>query len=101
MATACGRVRGTIEQRLDGLEREIDDIRKQADERERQKLGRITEMRYTLWKKSHERQDAHADIIKRLNDVAVCGLHLEVVGLSWLVFATVATCIPDEIAAWF
>lgn len=100
VATAYSRVGGTVDQRLDGLEREIDAIRKQADERESQMVRRIDEVRSALWQESQARKDAHAEITKRLDDFAVGGLHLEVIGLWWLLVATLATCIPEEIAKW-
>jgi hypothetical protein len=34
----------------------------------------------------------------RLEELAVGGLHLEWVGLSWLVLGVLGTSIPDEIA---
>ncbi len=100
-AIAYSRVGGTIEQRLDGLEWEIDDIRKQADERERKVERRFEDLRATLSTETQHRKDAHAEITERLDNLAVGGLYLEVIGLWWLVFATMATCIPEEIAALF
>jgi uncharacterized protein YeaO (DUF488 family) len=97
---AYGRVGGTIEQRLDGLEREIDALRKEAQERENKFEDHLSEVRAELSQEKQERAKAHADIESKLENVAVGGLHLDVIGLWWLILATIATSVPDELA-WF
>jgi uncharacterized membrane protein HdeD (DUF308 family) len=97
-ALAYGRVRGTTEQRLDGLEREIDGLRRDAQERERQFQDKLSELRGELSKEQQERIEAHAEIKRKLDNVAVGGLHLDVIGLWWLLFATIATNVPDGVA---
>jgi hypothetical protein len=54
-ALAYGRVRGTIEQRLDGLEREIDALRRDAQEREKTFQDQRSELRGELSKEKQER----------------------------------------------
>jgi hypothetical protein len=98
---AYGRVRGAIEQRLDGLENEIDAMRKEVDQRARESESKIAEVLAELAKEKQERAAATADISRRLDMVAVGGLHMEVIGLWWLLFATFATSIPEEIAKLF
>jgi len=95
---AYGRVHGTIEQRLDGLEREIDALRKGAQEREEKLERKLSELRGELSQEKQERMEAHAEIKRKLDNVAVGGLHLDVIGLWWLVFATIATSVPDGVA---
>src|SRR5688572_26982761 len=53
---AYGRVGGTPEQRLDGLEREIDALRKDAQEREKKFDDLLSEVRGELSKEKHERE---------------------------------------------
>ena len=50
-------------------------------------------------KEADERQAADQAIRNALGRVAVGGLHLGMVGLTWLVFGIVGTSVPDEIAA--
>lgn len=99
-ALAYGRVGGTTEQRLDGLEREIDALRRDAQEREKKFEVHLSEVRAELSKEKQERDRDHADIASKLENLAVGGLHLEVIGLWWLLLATIATSVPDELA-WF
>jgi hypothetical protein len=54
-AFAYGRVRGTVEQRLDGLEREIDSIRKDLQERDTKLEQKLAELRGELSKETQER----------------------------------------------
>jgi len=37
---------------------------------------------------------------RKIEEVAIGGLHLEVVGLIWLLVGVTAASIPDVIAAW-
>ncbi len=72
-AFAYGRVRGTVEQRLDGLEREIDDLRKQADERQRKLESKLSKVHGELSKETQERMEEHAQIRRKLDNLAVVG----------------------------
>ena len=79
---------------LDGLRREAENIRSDLEKS-------IVELRQRLHQESRERSEADAEFQRRLADVAVGGLHLEVIGLFWLLLATVATSIPEELGALF
>jgi hypothetical protein len=94
-ALAYGRVHGNTEQRLDGLEREIDALRKDLQEREKKFEDKLSEVRGEVSNEKQERINGHAEIKRKLDSVAVGGLHLDVTGLWWLVFATIATTVPD------
>ena len=50
-----GRTRGTIEQRLDGLEREVDALRKDLQERERKLDEKVSTLRGELSQEKQER----------------------------------------------
>jgi hypothetical protein len=54
-----------------------------------------------LAKEKQERAAANADISRKLDMVAVGGLHIQMMGLWWLLVATFVTSIPDEIATLF
>ncbi len=53
-----------------------------------------------LSKETQERIEEHAEIRRKLDNLAVGGLHLDVIRLWWLVFATIATSVPDGVS-WF
>lgn len=98
LAAGHGRVGGTVEQRLDGLEREIDALVKAAQVRDEKFQKVVSDVRGELSTERQERAEADAQTNRRLASVAVGGLYLEIVGLWWLLFATVATSIPDGVA---
>jgi hypothetical protein len=95
-----GRGRVTTDERLDPLEREIDHLQRQADEHERKVESKLSEVRAELSKEAQQRIEAHARTNAKLDGLAVGGLHLDVIGLWWLLFATVATSVPDGVV-WF
>jgi len=94
-----GRVRGTTEQRLDGLERELDALRNDLQDRERKIKEQLSTVRRELLEEKQERSQAHDTINRKLDHLAVGGLHLDVIGLWWLLFATIATSVPDGLAS--
>jgi hypothetical protein len=98
LALGYGRVGGTVEQRLDGLAREIDALRQDLQERDRKLDDKLAAVRGEVSKEREERTAAHGDIQRKLDNVAVGGLYLDVIGLWWLLFATVATSVPDGVA---
>ena len=58
----------------------------------------LTEVRGELATERRERTDADVDVTRKLENVAVGGLYLEVIGLGWLLAATIATSVPDGVA---
>jgi hypothetical protein len=46
----------------------------------------------------YQRIGAHTEIKSKLDNLAIGGLHLEVIGLWWLLFATITTSVPDGVA---
>ncbi len=92
-----GTVRGTTKQRLDALERDVTDLRKQRAEFDRTVEGKFSELRSELSAETQERIAAHAEIKRELGTVAVDIHYLDLIGLWWLVIGTVATCVPDEL----
>jgi hypothetical protein len=92
---------GTINQRLQAIETEIDNLRRELHERARGWEDALAAVRMDLTKETQDRIAATEEINRKLEDVAVGGLHLEIVGLLWLLLATLATSLPGEIAALF
>ncbi len=55
-------------------------------------------MRGDLSKETQARVAAHAEVTRKLSNVAVDDNYLDIFGLWWLVIATVATSIPEGVA---
>ena len=55
-------------------------------------------MREAMISKEEPGTSGDVDAVRRLANVAVGGLHLEMIGLSWLLAATIATSMPDGAA---
>jgi hypothetical protein len=88
----------TVEQRLDALERELTELRKQAEDRDRKVDSQFSAVRTELSAERQQRVEGQSEIAQKLDNVAVGGLHLDVIGLWWLLIATIATSVPDGVA---
>jgi hypothetical protein len=60
----------------------------------------IGTVRDDVQRETQERQAAEQRTFRQIEEVAIGGLHLEIVGLVWLFFGVLGTSIPDEIARW-
>jgi hypothetical protein len=56
-------------------------------------------LREHIERETQERRAENQQAARSIEEMVVGGLHLEIVGLSWLVLGVVGTSIPDEIAA--
>jgi hypothetical protein len=63
----------------------------------RRELGTLKE---SIDHESQERRVADEKTARKIEEVAIGGLHLEVVGLIWLFLGVTAASIPDVIAGW-
>ena len=89
-----------LDERVSALESDLASLRDELDA----KVGGLrADIRALSDKIKHERRErerADQQTARRVEEVAVGGLHLETVGLFWLVMGTLGTSIPDEIALW-
>jgi len=90
----------TLDERVSILEENLKLLRDELDTRlqgVRQELGTVKE---SIERESQERRVADEKTARKIEEVAIGGLHLEVVGLVWLLLGVTAASIPDVIAAW-
>ena len=90
----------TLEERVSILEENLKLLRDELDTRlqgVRQEVGTVKE---SIERESQERRSADEKTARKIEEVAIGGLHLEVVGLVWLLLGVTAASIPDVIAAW-
>ena len=103
----AGRVRQTLapdaphERRLSLLEDNLELLQKQVDDGLEQLHGRIQQLGTQIDRDAHERRREKEQAEQLVAEVAVGGLHLEVVGLLWLALGVIGTSMPTEIASWF
>jgi hypothetical protein len=89
----------TLEQRLGDLERDVRDLRAETRSAADGLSRRIDTLDSSLQRERHERQEGETRITKRIEDVAVGGIPLELVALTWVTIGTVFSIIPEQIAA--
>jgi len=90
----------TLDERVSILEENLKLLRDELDTRlqgVRQELGTVKE---SIERESQERRVADEKTARKIEEVAIGGLHLEEVGLFWLFLGVTAASIPDVIAAW-
>lgn len=108
-ATAFAEVRATnnteeeasLEQRLDALELNVKRIQAELDSKVqglRQKIDTATE---SIGQESRVRQTGDQEITRKLEEIAVGGIHLEALGLFWVCMGLIETNIPEIISEWF
>ena len=88
----------TTEVRLSALEKNLEAMQREMDEKFQSHQKRITEVQTNVNKESQERQAKDAEVSRLIEDIGVGGLRLEVVGLAWLFVGVIFTSIPGEVA---
>ena len=89
-----------LDERVSILEENLKLLRNELDTKVqgvRRELGTLKE---SIERESQERRVADEKTARKIEEVAIGGLHLEVVGLVWLLLGVTAASIPDVIAAW-
>ncbi len=90
----------SYEQRLTILEKEVDRLRERR-ERDQVAVGkRFDRVEANLTNERAERTKDYAALKEKVEDFAVGGLHLEVVGLAWLVVGVLFSTLPECSVAW-
>ena len=91
----------TLVERVEKLEENLKRLQGEVDSRVqglRQELGTVKE---SIERESQGRREADEKTARRIEEMAIGGIHLEVVGLLWLFLGVIAAGIPDLIAVWF
>lgn len=89
-----------LEDRVAVLEDNLGRLRDELDAKEEKIRREMATVREGLEHESQERRVENQRMAQTVEEVAVGGLHLEFVGLIWLVLGVLGTSIPDEIAAF-
>lgn len=88
-----------MEHRISRLEENLNQLRNEMNVDNKEIRQLIKTVREHLKHETQERRTENQQAARRIEEMAVGGFHLEIVGLSWLVLGVIGTSIPDEIAA--
>ena len=81
------------------LEENLKRLRNELDAKEKKLMGNLNTVRGVLEEEPRSRETEARRLSNQLEEFAVGGLHLEIIGLVWLFLGVLGTRIPDEIAA--
>jgi hypothetical protein len=82
------RATSTLEERLEDLEGVVDDLKKRLSESIRDNSQAMQAIREALAGEKADRERSNADLRSLLEEQSAGGLHLELMGLVWLLFGT-------------
>jgi hypothetical protein len=88
----------SLEGRVAILEANMNGLRELLDAKEQTLRGDIFALGKKTERESQTRASENREIKHTMQELAIGGLHLEFVGLLWLVLGVLGTSIPDEIA---
>ena len=88
-----------LEERVSVLEQNLQGLQEEIDTRFQQLREELSVARQGIQRETRERLAEDQKAMAKIEEVAVGGLHLEFVGLLWLILGTIGTSVPDEIAA--
>lgn len=86
-----------VDERLSELEGMIDQLRTETDAKVDQLRQALGALKKSVAQETQERQAADQMTARKIEELAVGGLHLEMDGLTWLIIGLVGTSVPDEI----
>ena len=106
VSTATGRARvrrgsgldATVEQRIDVLEANLRSLEQEFDQTTKDLSNKSGQLEKELTRERDDRKAADDKTWRQIEEVAIGGLHLELVGLWWLALGVLGTSIPDELA---
>lgn len=99
VALAHGRALGaSLDRRIEMLEQDVERLRKDTQESTSNLRQSIETLKAELVAEVQKRTENNARVEHLVSEVGVGGLHLEWIGLLWLVLATVCTALPEELA---
>ena len=91
-------VGASLERRIEILEENLNRLREELDQRAQRFQDKLTFVERQILEEGDQRQAADKAISLQIEEVAVGGLHLEIVGLWWLILGVVGTSIPNQLA---
>jgi hypothetical protein len=87
-----------LKERVERLEKELKNLKEDHSNKLRDLSCNLSRVETLVHDEGNKRQTGDADISKKLEEVAVGGIHLEMVGLVWLLLGMLGTSIPKELA---
>jgi hypothetical protein len=97
--THAPTVSTTMEERIEALEKKVTQINQRLRQFIADSTKVIDDLRNTLTQEAAARERAEKGLRLLIEDEATGGLHLEMMGLVWLLVGTVAGSLPAELAA--
>jgi hypothetical protein len=91
----------TIKMRVAKLEKSLNELRELHDKGICDLQGNLSRVELLVQEEGNKRQSGDSEISSRLKSVAVGGIHLEMVGLVWLLLGVLGTSIPKELSKLF
>jgi hypothetical protein len=88
----------SLDQRVAILEENLNRLRDEVDANESKIKREVAAVREALSREQQARDNEVRRMAAHMEELAVGGLHLELVGLTWLVFGGLGTSIPGEVA---
>lgn len=88
----------SLDRRVALLEENLNRLRDEVDAKENKIRKELSTVRGAVEQEQRAREREGHQISSKMEELAVGGLHLEVIGLTWLVIGVLGTSIPDEIA---
>ena len=89
----------SLDDRVALLEENVNQLRRELDTKVQRLRRGLATVKESIQRESAERQAAHNETTRTIEEVTVGGLHLEMVGLCWLFLGIMGTSMPDGIAA--
>lgn len=90
----------TFKERLSDVEKNLAASRKETNTKVRGLREDVAAAKKRIEREVQKRQAEDKKVAGIMEEVAIGGLHLEMVGLVWPMLGVVCTSIPDRIAAW-
>ncbi len=88
----------SLEDRIEAVEQNLKELSAELEHHKRVLGGRLAQLESSLPTERSERVAADRAIEKKLEEVAVGGLHLETIGLAWLSLGIVLGTVPQQSA---
>ena len=87
-----------MEDRVAVLEINLERLQGEVDAKVQENRREFVAVKETIEREGMERRAADQHMAQTVEELAVGGLHLETIGLFWLLTGVLGTSVPDELA---
>jgi hypothetical protein len=88
----------SLDRRVTILEENLDRLRDEIDAKESKVRTELSTVKAAVEQEQRARETEARRLSSQMEELAVGGLHLELIGLAWLILGVLGTSIPDELA---